>query len=193
MSWFVPKKRKACMVFGSSYVAMNQLILSKYGIELWKPEPKGRDYCVEIEQIGISYHLIANYLSMNIFYEALKDCNREYPSSKYDLEIVIVISKEGFISERLKPFLLRIGSVVAVYLRKDLLLLRATPFEDLAPENYLEISENTGTLSVDEMKYEEEGGKMDLEELKEESIALIRMKGLPDLLQEEICKRFDVK
>ena len=120
------------MIIGNSYTAMNSVILNKYGIHL--PKPAYPVYSLEVANIGIQYNCI-RYLSCAKYKAFVKDCHKEYPPDKYDLDIVIILTKEHFLSKVLKPYLEGERNL-SIYLEDDIVLLKASNFEDLSEEYF---------------------------------------------------------
>lgn len=135
------------MIIGSSYHAMNFVILNKYGIHL--PKPEYAQYSLEVAKVGVHYNYIS-YLSC-VKYEAFaKDCRKEYPQHKYDLDIVIILTKKHFMSRNLKDYLARERNVT-FYLEEDIILLKASKLEDLSEEYFKEDLTDL-PIDVDEVK-----------------------------------------
>lgn len=99
---------------------MNRAIVSKYGIHLAKP--RFSDFALEVADIGIHYHY-NEFISCKSFGEILNEYTRDYPPEKYHLEVLIVVTKERFLSPRLVRYFKALqGKITICYSGQDLVL-----------------------------------------------------------------------
>lgn len=171
------EKRKACLIVGSSYLAMNRVVLSRYGIHL--PKPDYTEYRLEIAKVGIHFHYLTD-LSSRKFRQILGDCNFDYPSHKYDLEIVIVLSKDKFLSEKLKRTFNQTRNLI-FYLKDDVTLLKETKLEDLSLDYF-----SQDPLDEDEEENEEES-KESLDKKVNETTSLIELQDEVEKLSKAVA------
>ena len=126
------RKKKACLIIGSSCNEMNRTVLSKYGVHL--AHPLYTEYAVEIAGVGVHYHFL-KFVSKEKLQSIFEDCITLYPSKLYELDIVVVLTKQNFLSVNTKKLLSTTDvEVVFCYSGNDV-LVRELTLSDV-PEEY---------------------------------------------------------
>ncbi len=82
---------------------MFTILLSKYGIHL--PSPKNHTYSLEISNVGLCVGYKLSKIDYVYFKKLFDFCNEQYPSRKYELDIIFILTDDIHISLGLCEYL----------------------------------------------------------------------------------------